>query len=109
LKKVHPSCSVVDPGSGDFLPPESGCGINYFRIRDELSTLLRKFDPETIRNKKIGSLMFHPSFYVDSGIRDENMFGSGFQDKTFRIRNTTIMASICFERNLYRFSRNFCK
>jgi hypothetical protein len=54
----------LDPGSG-YEINFSRSGINY------LSILPRKLAPETKRSKKngTGSFMFHPSFYVGSGVK----------------------------------------
>jgi hypothetical protein len=47
----------------------------FFRIREELSILLRRLALETIRSKKKGTgtgsffFIFRPSFHVRSGIR----------------------------------------
>jgi hypothetical protein len=56
----------------------TGSGI---RIRDEFFRIPDLFDydydfaPESIKSKK--KVSFHSTFHVESGIRDEKMFGSG--------------------------------
>jgi hypothetical protein len=38
-----PLASVPDPGSGAFLPPGSGSGMNFFRIPDPRGMFLVRF------------------------------------------------------------------
>jgi hypothetical protein len=81
-----------DPGSGMNFFPDPGFGTFFGEIIlhfllypflncPDIYTVLRlpylNLHLKTINSKTTLCFIFHPSFYVDSGIRDEKMVGCG--------------------------------
>jgi hypothetical protein len=98
LAPVFVETSVVDPGSGAFLPLGSGYGMNFFLGPGSGSGMSYLFVylrlvPEIIKIMEKGSFYFLSLFLCRTRDPERKMCGSGtknvrIRDKTSRIRNT---------------------